>query len=166
MRRTPPAIAPEYEGNTRKTFRSALCHLLQTEFPGVFGPAVTQLFAERVEQLFDKFHPERSRLKVGQVVWAAVAADDPPARDKRIEQTRLVPVVLDLVAPEDIEQMVGGARIAAIRRSRLRRLLPHPRLPRRRRQRRPRFAPACPKLRNRRRDGQPTRSRAPCDYRR
>jgi hypothetical protein len=121
MRRT-PVLAPEYEGNTRKTFRSALCHLLQTEFPGIFGPAVTQLFAERVEELFDQFHPDRSRLKVGQVVWAAVAADDPPARDKRIEQTRLVPVILDLVAPGDIEQMVAGARIAAIRRSRLIRL--------------------------------------------
>jgi hypothetical protein len=95
---------------------------LQTEFPGVFGPAVTQLFAERVEQIFEQFHPQRSRMKVGQVLWAAVAADDPPARDKRIEQTRLIPVVLDLVAPQDIEDMVAGARIATIRRNRLLRL--------------------------------------------
>jgi hypothetical protein len=122
MKPTPPHQSKEYECNGRKTFRSALCHFLQTEFPGVFGPAVTQLFAERVEEIFERFHPERSRLKVGQVLWAAVATDDPPARDKRIEQTRLVPVVLDLVAPQDIEEMVAGARIATLRQNRLLRL--------------------------------------------
>jgi hypothetical protein len=122
MRGTPPHQSKEYEPNGRKTFHSALCHLLQTEFPGIFGPAVTQLFADRVEQIFEQFHPERSRMKVGQVLWAAVAADDPPARDKRIEQTRLIPVVLDLVAPQDIEELVAGARIATIRLNRLLRL--------------------------------------------
>jgi hypothetical protein len=122
MKPTPPHQSKEYECNGRKTFRSALCHLLQTEFPGVFGPAVTQLFADRVEQIFERFHPERSRLNVGQVLWAAVAADDPPTRDKRIEQTRLIPVVLDLVAPQDIEDLAAGARIATIRRNRLLRL--------------------------------------------
>lgn len=107
MRRSAPKRSLTYDASDRKTFRSALCHLLQTEFPGVFGPSVTQLFAQRVEDLFDRFHPDRSRLRVGQVLWAAVAADDPPARNKRIEETRLVPIVLDLVTPQDIDETIA-----------------------------------------------------------
>lgn len=107
MRRNAPHRSHAYDASDRKTFHSTLCHLLQTEFPGVFGPAVTQLFADRVEQLFERFHPPRQRLKIGQAVWAAVAVDDPPARHKRIEDTRLVPVVLDLVTPHDIEAAIA-----------------------------------------------------------
>lgn len=58
----------------RKTFRSTLCNLLQTEFPGQFGPTITDLFADRIEALFAQFHPPVSHLRVGQVLWAAVAA--------------------------------------------------------------------------------------------
>ena len=39
-----------YEASDRKTFKGALCHLLQTEFPGIFGPAVTRLFADKIDE--------------------------------------------------------------------------------------------------------------------
>jgi hypothetical protein len=80
-----------------------LCHLLHTEFPSVFGPTISTLFADKIDELFERFHPPRSRFKAGQVFWTGVAIDDPPSRDKRIEDTRLIPVVLDLVAVQDIE---------------------------------------------------------------
>lgn len=111
-----------YDASKRKTFRSALCHLLQSEFPGVFGPAVTQLFADKMDALYERFHPPRSRIKVGQVFWAAVAVDDPPHKDKRIEDTRLVPVILDLVTPQDIDKSSDGGRRVQIRRDRVLRL--------------------------------------------
>jgi hypothetical protein len=103
MKEIPPTYTQTYDASKRKSFRSSLCHLLQTEFPGVFGPAVTKLFAEKIDALYERFHPPRSRLRAGQVFWAAVAVDDPPSRDKRIENTRLVPVILDLVTPQDID---------------------------------------------------------------
>jgi hypothetical protein len=111
-----------YDASKRKTFHSALCHLLQTEFPGVFGPAVTRLFADKIDALYERFHPPRSRLQVGQVFWAAVAVDDPPHKDKRIEDTRLVPVILDLVTPQDIDNSSHGGRRVQIRRDRILRL--------------------------------------------
>ena len=43
---------------------------------------------------------------MGQALWTAVAVDDPPARGKRIEDTRLVPVILDVVTAEDIDESV------------------------------------------------------------
>jgi len=107
MNKTLPRRSQTYDASDRKTFHSALCHLLQTEFPSTFGPAVTKLFADRVQELYERFHLPRERLKVGQALWAAVAVDDPPARDKRIEHTRLVPIVLDLVTPRDIDDAIA-----------------------------------------------------------
>jgi hypothetical protein len=122
MNPKPSTYAHTYDASKRKTFHSALCHWLQTEFPGVFGPAVTRLFADKVDALYEQFHPPRSRVQAGQIFWAAVAADDPPRRDKRIENTRLVPVVLDLVTPQDIDNTAHRGRRAQIRRDKILRL--------------------------------------------
>jgi len=108
--RSSPGCHP-YDASDRKTFKGALCHLLHTEFPGLFGPAVTRLFADQIDELYERFHPPRSRFTLGQVFWAGVAVDDPPSRNKRIEETRLIPVVLDLVTPRDIDE----ARVKGMR---------------------------------------------------
>src|SRR5204863_8540503 len=92
--RSSPGFHP-YDASNRKTFKSAVCHLLHTEFPGIFGPTITRLFADKIDELYEQFHPPRSRFRLGQVFWAGVAIDDPPSRNKRIEDTRLVPIVLD-----------------------------------------------------------------------
>jgi hypothetical protein len=103
VKRSPPCWRP-YDASERKTFKSALCHLLQTEFPGIFGPTITRLFVDKIDEMYERFHPPASRFKVGQVLWAAVAIDDPPRRNKRIEDTELVPIVLDLVTAQDIHE--------------------------------------------------------------
>jgi Protein of unknown function (DUF1670) len=104
-----------YEASDRKTFKSALCHLLHVEFPGIFGPTISGLFADKIDELYERFHPPPSRFKPGQVLWTGVAIDDPPSRNKRIEDTRLVPVVLDLVTVQDIEgmQTKGNGTVAS-----------------------------------------------------
>jgi len=113
MNKRPPTRRHSYDATERKTFRSSLCHLLQTEFPGVFGPSVTRLFSESIDQLYERFHPPASRFVGGQCLWIAVAIDDPPRRGKFIENTRLVPVVLDLVTAEDLEEVVAVGNVGA-----------------------------------------------------
>jgi hypothetical protein len=98
-----PSCNP-YDTSARKTFKSAVCHLLQTEFPGIFGPTISRLFVDQIDEVYERFHPPRSRLTAGQVLWTGVAIDDPPSYNKRIEDTRLVPVVLDLVTAQDIDK--------------------------------------------------------------
>jgi hypothetical protein len=122
MKASTPGRLVNFDAAQRKTFHSALCHLLQTEFTGHFGPAVTDLFARKIEQLFDRFHPDHDRLKLGQVLWSGVAIDDPPARNKRIENTRLVPIVLDLVTLRDIEEAALPAQRLATRSAKIVRL--------------------------------------------
>lgn len=122
MSKSSPTRSHSYDASDRKTFHSALCHLLQIEFPGTFGPAVTRLFADRVDELYERFHPHRERFKVGQVLWLAVAIDDPPARNKRIEDTRLVPIILDLVTATDIDDAIATGLREQTRSSKILRL--------------------------------------------
>jgi hypothetical protein len=111
-----------YQTSDRKTFKSALCHLLHVEFPGIFGPTISRLFADKIDELYERFNPPRSRFRAGQVLWTGVAIDDPPCHNKRIEDTRLVPVVLDLVAAQDIEKAKGKGPISQTRLSKIVRL--------------------------------------------
>jgi hypothetical protein len=122
MKKRPTQRRESYDAASRKTFRSSLCHLLQTEFPGNFGPTVTRLFSECIDELYERFHPPGSRFSSGQCLWIAVAVDDPPARHKRIEQTRLVPVVLDLVTADDVDDAVAGSVRAKTRPKKVLRL--------------------------------------------
>jgi hypothetical protein len=111
MNKPNPQGPQTYQASRRKTFNSLLRHLLRKEFPGTFGPAVAQLFADKVEELHLRCHPPLSRVKAGQVLWLAVAADERPSRHKRIEDTSLVPVVLDLVTSADVDQAaIPGTR--------------------------------------------------------
>jgi Protein of unknown function (DUF1670) len=122
MNKRSPTRRESYDATERKTFRSSLCYLLQSEFPGVFGPAITRLFSERIDELYERFHPPGSRFRAGQCLWIAVAIDDFPTRNKRIEQTRLVPVVLDLVTSDDLEDAVAGSVRAKTRPKKILRL--------------------------------------------
>jgi hypothetical protein len=117
-----PQAIPNYASCQRKTFHSALAHFLQTEFPATFGPAVTRLFADRVDALYERFHPPRSRLTFGQVLWVAVAASYRPTGENRIENLPLVPIVLDLVTSQDIDDAMTPNQRLRVRANKIVRL--------------------------------------------
>jgi len=121
-RRSPSPAWKTFDASARKSFHSVLCHLLHTEFPGIFGPAITKLFADKIDELYARFHPPASHYRVGQVLWAAVAVDGLPGRDKRIEDTRLVPVILDLVTAQDIHEATAAGTRRQTRRNKIVRL--------------------------------------------
>ena len=54
-----------YDASERKTFHNALCLLLHTDFPGVFGGDIAGIFADRINQLY-----ERSILRAAASRWA------------------------------------------------------------------------------------------------
>jgi hypothetical protein len=121
MRKPSSSRSRSYDANERKTFQSALCHLLHTDFPGVFGREIARIFVERINQVYERFHPPGSRFKAGQVLWVAVATNARPTRNHRIEESELIPVVLDLVTPNEIVLSQSG-RHRQIRRGRIIRL--------------------------------------------
>lgn len=50
-------------------------------------------------------YSDNSFIKPGQMVWHAVPIDEFPAKGKSMAQTKLKPVVLDIISDEDIEDM-------------------------------------------------------------
>jgi len=50
-------------------------------------------------------YSDNSFIKPGQMVWHVVPIDEYPAKGKSIEQTKLIPVVLDIISDSDIEDM-------------------------------------------------------------
>jgi hypothetical protein len=54
-----------------------------------------------IEQFY-RYH-DQSFLKPGQMVWHAVPIDEYPKKGKSIAQTKLKPVVLDMITDDDIE---------------------------------------------------------------
>jgi hypothetical protein len=90
-----------------KTLEAAVARCIATEFPRLGGPRIRQLCAAMLLEVVAAHWREREHVAHGQMVWMAVAIDDPPARGKRMADTDLVPVLLDVVTPEDIEAILA-----------------------------------------------------------
>lgn len=91
-----------------KTFASALAYLLAQEFPHLGGPKVRELFVAEITRLVEHYYPPRERLRPGQTLWWAVDKHDQPHDHHTMAETHLVPVVLTLVAPEDLRALAQG----------------------------------------------------------
>ena len=106
-------LAERHYGSARKRFlQSSIEHFLDREFPRTFGPVIRQKIAQQIVVLVDQQLPAKNHLRPGQCVWNAVSirtrADSP--------HCQLVPVVLTLIDPSDIEQLASGTPMSAIAR--------------------------------------------------
>jgi hypothetical protein len=88
-----------------------LKHILVDRFLNHYGydkGAVTaSAIVDDLLALVDQYYRynDNSFLKQGQMVWHAVPTDEYPAKGKSIAQTKLRPVVLDIISDSDIEDM-------------------------------------------------------------
>ena len=73
------------------------------------------MIVNKVEELVDQFYPPTSHLRMGQVMWPAVDENETAAYGKTIEKTKLKPVFVDMIAPEDIEAVLNGQKAKTIR---------------------------------------------------
>jgi hypothetical protein len=103
-----------YKPIMEKTFENALTNLFRTEFGFMGGPAVIQLIVERIVRLVDEYYPPRERVKVGQMVWFAVDADEKKGPAQSMKRLHLRPVILSAVTPTDIESYCKGDKMRSI----------------------------------------------------
>jgi hypothetical protein len=99
-----------------RTLKNAIAQQITAEFPRIGGPRICNLCAEMIMDIVSKHVRSRDHITHGQVLWAAIDINDPPRRYRGTSQTKLVPVLLDLSTPDDVERRIG-------RRSRSERLL-------------------------------------------
>jgi len=100
----------------RKTFGAALIRELREHIP-TLGSLTAEPLANRIEQLVEEYYPPTERLRMGQVLWLAVDETETAGYGKRIEQTSLKPVLLQVISEEDIRQYIAGRPSHEIKKS-------------------------------------------------
>lgn len=110
MSRKPDFVHKRFAPLREKTLKNALAHRIGKEFPRLGGPRILALCAEMILEIVGQHIRPRESLTHGQVLWMGVSVNDPPSRAKRTADTDLVPLVLDLSTPEDIEAILDHQR--------------------------------------------------------
>ncbi len=100
-----------------KTLPNVLNHWVAEEFPHLGGPKVRDLFVSELLRLIEAHFVPSQRLQPGQTVWYAVDKTDLPHDGRSMAETRLLPVILTLVAREDIASLLKGTPLAEVRRN-------------------------------------------------
>jgi hypothetical protein len=114
MNPKPDYVRKKFAPQLDKTLKNALAHRIACEFPRIGGERMRALCADIILEVIGQHLHRREHVQHGQVLWTAISLNDPPARHKRIRDTELVPVVLDLSTPADIEAIL--ARVPASER--------------------------------------------------
>lgn len=102
----PDFVRKKYAPLLDRSLPRALAHLLGREFPRLGGERFLALAADLILEFLADHLRAPEAVGHGQLLWLAVSGDDPPARGKPIAHTDLVPVVLTLHAPEDVEAIL------------------------------------------------------------
>jgi len=81
------------------------------------GHLTRKILVENVQELVGALYPSNTHLRMGQIMWPAVDENEKAAYGKSIEKTKLKPVFVDMIAPEDIEAVLQGATAKDIHQS-------------------------------------------------
>lgn len=106
MSRKPDYVHKKFRSLLAKNLRNALAHRISEEFPRMAGERIRLLCADMILEVVDQHVRPQEHLQPGQVLWLGIHKDDPPSRHKRTENTRLVPLVLDLSTEQDIQALI------------------------------------------------------------
>jgi len=93
-----------YGSAHRHLFAAAFDRFLQKNVPLLGGPELRELLVTKIIELFDTYTAANDQLKPGQMLWVAVD------KNTRADSTKVQyrPVVLTLVAAEEIQNLVQG----------------------------------------------------------
>jgi hypothetical protein len=89
-----------------KTLRNALAHRIAKEFPRIGGPRICKLCADMILEVIFKHMRPQDHVSHGQALWMAVSVNDPPRHRRKIADTDLVPVLLEISTADDVDQRI------------------------------------------------------------
>ncbi|MBL7063075.1 MAG: DUF1670 domain-containing protein, partial [Anaerolineae bacterium] len=117
-----------YASIEKRTFESALMHLLETEYGLLGGRRILQLLVEDVMALMEEFYPPMEQVGSGALVWTCTADEGKKAEPgKRTEEYKTVTVRLPFVARADLRSRTEGktprGKIQAVAKARDKRRL-------------------------------------------
>jgi len=90
-----------------KTLKAILLDRFLNQYGYDKGTITANAIVDDILLLIDNYYrfTDNSLLKQGQMVWHAVPVDEFPKKGKSIAQTKLKPVVLDIISDDDIQNM-------------------------------------------------------------
>jgi hypothetical protein len=106
-----------------KTFETAVSSFILAEFPKLGGPKVVTLLVKELKAIVEQYYPPLTNLRMGQMLWFAVAKEEKGGYGKCMKNLRLRPVVLTVVTYEDIQKRAEGVPQKEIRKSAIARML-------------------------------------------
>lgn len=115
MKSCKTSLANQFGPLQKKTFASALSLFFQEQCPQLGGQLTRQVIVNKIQELVEHFYPPNTHLRMGQIMWPAVHENEKAAYGKSMENTRLKPVFVDMIAPEDIQAFVQGEKAKTIR---------------------------------------------------
>jgi transposase len=115
MKNSLPFLAAALGPVGKKTFSAALDQFFQEQCPQMGGALTRKVLVAKIQELVTTFYPPHTHLRMGQVMWPAVDENETASYGKTMEKTRLKPVFVDLIAPEDIEATLKGESRKLIR---------------------------------------------------
>ena len=105
----------------------SLKHILLDRFMNNYGydkgPITASAIVDDLLAIIEQYYRynDNSFIKQGQMVWHAVPVDEYPKKGKKMAQTKLKPVVLDIISDSDIEAVKDLSQHREIRMTRVER---------------------------------------------
>ena len=105
-----------------KTFAGALGAFFEYQCPHLGGSMMRDVLVKSIYQMVCHFFPETTHLKPGQTPWVTVAKSEKASYGKRMKSTELVPIVVDLIGENEIEERSKGKRLKEIKKETIARI--------------------------------------------
>lgn len=115
MKSSKSSLEAQFGPLQQKTFASALSLFFEQQCPQMGGHLTRQVLVNNIQKLVDAFYPANTHLRMGQVMWPAVDENEHASYGKTISRTKIKPVFVDMIAPEDIEATLLGEKKTKIR---------------------------------------------------
>jgi len=105
-----------YNPQYYKSFDGALESFFTHECPQLGGARTRQILVNAIRQMIGDFFPATDHLSAGQTPWSCVHKDERSSYGKTIRNSKLTPVILDLVRSIDITDRANGAKLKDIKK--------------------------------------------------
>ncbi len=116
MKKHESAASATYTPQTFKTFEGSLFSFFVNECPQLGGDKTRQVLVKCIHDMVRKFFPSTDHLEAGQIVWPTVHKNAKGAYGKRIQDTELTTVILDLVQAQDAVDRAQGKKLRDIKK--------------------------------------------------
>jgi hypothetical protein len=96
-----------YESINKRNFRSALIHMLETEYKMLGSRKILEMLADDIEDLHRECSPSVDRVGFGEIVFRTTKDDGQrQSYGKKVEDYNSITVILPLITKEDIERRI------------------------------------------------------------